>query len=68
MTHYKYGIGGCQLAETICYSFEKMHLMNRNYVTKEEWDIIKQKVIDAYQNEEWEAGGYGDFSQFDFIK
>ena len=68
ITHYKYGIGGCQHAEAICFAFEKMHLMGRDYLTKSEWNYVKQLAIDNYPELNWEEGGYGNYEQFDFIR
>ena len=68
LTHYGYGIGNCQHAEAICFAFEKMHLMGRDYLTQDEWEYVKQLAIDNYPEYEWEKGGYGDYERFDFIK
>ena len=68
MAHYRFGIGGCQHAEAVCFAYEKMHLVNRNYLTKEEWEYVKKLAIDNYPGFEWEKGGYGDYEQFNFVK
>ncbi len=36
MTHYYYNIGNCQHAEAICFAMEKMHIVNRDYLTEDE--------------------------------
>ncbi len=68
MTHYYYNIGQNQHAEAVCFAYEKMHLEKRNYLTEQEWEKIKKLAIDNYPEYEWEAGGYGDFEQFDFVR
>lgn len=68
MTHYYYGIGHCQHAEAICFAMEKMHILNRNYLTEEEWKQMVKLAVDNYQELEWEDGGYGDYEQFDFVR
>ena len=68
MTHYYYNIGNCQHAEAICFAMEKMHALNRDYLTEEEWKKMVQLAIDNYPELEWEDGGYGDFKQFDFVR
>ena len=68
MAHYRFNIGYCQHAEAICFAYEKMHLMNRNYLTKEEWEYVKKLAIDNYPEYNWEKGGYGDYEQFDFVR
>lgn len=68
MTHYHYGIGGCQHAEAVCFAMEKMHLLNRNYLTEEKWSQMVKLAVDNYPEYEWEDGGYGDFKQFDFVR
>lgn len=68
ITHYHYGIGHCQHAEAICFAMEKMHILNRNYLTEEEWDQMVKLAADNYPELEWEKGGYGDYEQFDFVR
>ena len=68
MTHYYYNIGRCQHAEAICMAMEKMHLTGNDYVTEDEWEYIKKLAIDNYPELNWEAGGYGDYEQFDIIR
>ena len=68
MAHYRFGIGDCQHAEAICFAMEKMHLLKRDYLTKSEWNYVKQLAIDNYPEYDWEVGGYGNYEQFDFIK
>lgn len=68
MTHYYYNIGKSQHAEAVCFAYEKMHLEKRNYLTEQEWEKIKKLAIDTYPELEWEAGGYGNFEQFDFVR
>lgn len=68
MTHYKYGIGGCQHAEAICFAMEKMHITGRNHLTQEEWEYVKKLAIDNYPELKWERGGYGNYEQFKIVK
>ena len=68
MTHYYYNIGGCQHAEAVCFAMEKMHIAGRDYLTKEEWDKMVKLAVDNYPEYEWEEGGYGDFSKFNFVR
>lgn len=68
MTHYYYNIGHCQHAEAICMAMEKMHLTGNDYVTESEWEYVKKLAIDNYPELNWEAGGYGDYEQFDIIR
>ncbi len=68
MTHYHYSIGNCQHAEAVCFAMEKMHKERRDYLFKEEWDRMVKLAVDNYPELEWEAGGYGDFKQFDFVR
>ena len=66
VTHHRYGIGGSQQAETICFAFEKMHKENRKYLTPEEWDTLVEIVKRAYWNLPAE-GGVDHLERFDFI-
>lgn len=66
VTHHRYGIGGSQQAETICFAFEKMHKENRKYLTPEEWDTLVESVKRAYWNLPAE-GGVDHLERFDFI-
>ena len=68
MTHYWYNIGGCQHAEAICFAMEKMHILGRDYLTKTEWQQMVKLAVDNYTMYEWEDGGYGDYSKFDFVR
>lgn len=68
MTHFYYQIGNCQHAEAVCFAMEKMHLLNRDYLTEEEWNQMVKLAVDNYPEYEWEEGGYGDFSQFNFVR
>ena len=68
MTHYHYNIGNCQHAEAVCFAMEKMHKERRDYLYKDEWERMVKLAIDNYPELEWEAGGYGDFKQFDFVR
>jgi len=68
MTHYYYNIGRCQHAEAICMAMEKMHLTGNDYVTEDEWEYVKKLAIDNYPELNWEAGGCGDYEQFDIIR
>ena len=47
---------------------EKMHILNRNYLTEEEWNQMVKLATDNYPELEWEKGGYGDYEQFDFVR
>ena len=42
--------------------------MGRDYLTKSEWNYVKQLAIDNYPELNWEEGGYGNYEQFDFIR
>lgn len=68
MTHYFYRIGNCQHAEAICFSMEKMYIENRDYLTLEEWNTMVKLAVENYPELEWEDGGYGDFTQFNFVR
>ncbi len=68
MAHYRFNIGQCQHAEAICFAMEKMHIMNRDYITLEEWGYVKKLAMDNYPEYNWEKGGYGDYDQFKFVK
>lgn len=66
VTHHKYGIGGSQQAETICFAFEKMHKENRKYLKQEEWDTLVELTKTVY----WDlpaVGGVDNLERFDFI-
>ena len=67
-THLRYDIGDCQHAEAICYAHEKMHKENRSFLYDDEWDYCVNLAKNAYPELEWEAGGYGDYGQFDFVR
>ena len=67
-THIRYGIGGCQHAEAICFAHEKMHRENRSFLYDDEWDYCVNLAKKAYPDYEWDFGGYGDYGQFDFIR
>lgn len=68
MAHYRFDIGGCQHAEAICFAMEKMHIMGRDYLTKDEWEYVKGLAISNYPEYNWEKGGYGNYEQFSFVK
>ena len=68
MAHYWYRIGNCQHAEAVCFAMEKMHILGRDYLTPDEWSQMVQLAVDNYADKKWEAGGYGDFTQFDFVR
>ncbi len=68
MTHYHYNIGNCQHAEAVCFAMEKMHKERRDYLYKDEWERMVKLAVDNYPELEWEAGGYGNFKQFDFVR
>ena len=68
MAHYRFNIGGCQHAEAVCFAMEKMHIMGRDYLTREEWEYVKNLAIDNYPEYNWERGGYGDYEQFSFVR
>lgn len=57
MTHYMYGIGGCQWAETQCFIAEKMHIIKRSLTTQEIKEII-QLVKKNYPEYHWKKGGF----------
>lgn len=66
VAHHKYNIGGSQLAETICFAFEKMHKENRKYLTQQEWNDLVILARRAY----WDLpakGGVDNLERFDFI-
>ena len=46
MTHYYYGIGGCQHAEAICLAMEKMHIEKRDYLTENKWNDFMFELTD----------------------
>lgn len=49
-------------------AFEKMHIVGRDWITREEWEYVSQLAKDNY-DEQWIKGGYGDYGQFgDFDK
>lgn len=68
MVHYRYHIGGCQHAEAICLAYEKMHAVNRTYLTEPEWLSVVETIKKRYPEYEWERGGYGVFEQFNFVR
>ena len=68
MAHIRFAIGNCQHAEAICFSMEKMHIENRDWLTLEEWEKMKSLAKEAYSELEWEDNGYGDYRQFNFVK
>ena len=61
VTHAYYNIGRCQHAEAICFAMEKMHILNRDYLTPEEWEQMVKLAVDNYPELKWEDGGYGNF-------
>lgn len=67
-THFHYHIGGCQHAEAICFAFEKMHLVKRDFLYDDEWEYVKKLATDNYTDAKWEAGGYGNYEQFNFVR
>lgn len=68
VTHAYYNIGRCQHAEAICFAMEKMHILNRDYLTPEEWEQMVKLAVDNYPELKWEDGGYGNFKQFNFVR
>ena len=66
VAHHKYNIGGSQLAETICFAFEKMHKEGRNYLTQEEWDILVELAKNYYYDLP-AVGGVDHLERFDFV-
>lgn len=56
-THYRYGIGQSQWAESVCIAQELKHARNRDYLTNEELRIIVQAVKQAYPEYNWRKGG-----------
>ena len=67
MTHFIYQIGRCQHAEAVCFAMEKMHILGRDYLSNDEWLQMVNLAKQAYPEYEWEEGGYGDFTQFNFV-
>lgn len=57
ITHYRYGIGNCQWAEAVCMAKEKMHIVNRNYLTMEEKRYIVGLARKHYGEYNWRKGG-----------
>lgn len=68
MAHFRFRIGGCQHAEAVCFAMEKMHIMNRDWLTEEEWRKMVDLAKFAYPELEWEVEGGGNFEQFNFVK
>lgn len=54
--------------KAICFAMEKMHILNRDYLTPEEWEQMVKLVVDNYPELKWEDGGYGNFKQFNFVR
>ena len=46
----------------------KKHIMGRDFLYPEEWEYVKRLAIDNYPKYKWEAGGYGDYEQFNFVR
>ena len=46
----------------------KMHITNKDYLTKGEWEYVKKLAIDNYPEYNWEKGGYGNYEQFNFVR
>lgn len=57
-SHLYYDIGNCQWAEAVCMAKEKMHLMNRTYLTISEKRYIINLVKENYSELNWKKGGY----------
>ncbi len=38
------------------------------YLTKKEWGKMVKLTVDNYSGYEWEKGGYGYFSKFNFVR
>ena len=67
MVHYRFHIGGCQHAEAVCFAYEKMHILDKTTLTKDEWDAMVKLAKKAYPEYSWEEGGYGNYEQFKFV-
>lgn len=69
MAHFWYNIGGSQRAEAICFAMEKMHVEDRDFLTKSEWEDLAQKVKKAYHTYPWRSENDGcEKHRFDFIR
>lgn len=56
-THYKYGIGDSQWAESVCIAQEIKHRRGREYLTISEKRNIIKAVKEAYSDKNWRRGG-----------
>lgn len=68
LTHYRYHIGRSQRAEVMCFGMEKMHLYDKVGLSRAEWKELIKKIKAEYHEYKWRVGGYGDYSQFDFLR
>ena len=66
--HLRYEIGDCQHAEAICFSFEKMHKENRDFLYRDEWDNMVALAKNSYSSYPWEVGDSKVYEQFNFIR
>ena len=57
-THYKYGIGQSQWAESVCFAHELMHKYNRKTLTVAEKRRIIKAVKEGYDDVKWRKGGF----------
>ncbi len=57
VTHQRYGIGQCQWAEAICMAKEKLHIVNRDYLTISEKRYIVGLARKHYGEYNWKKGG-----------
>lgn len=56
-THYRYGIGQSQWAESVCFAHELMHKYNRTTLTVAEKRRIIKAVKEGYDDMKWRKGG-----------
>lgn len=56
-THYRYGIGESQWAESVCFAQELKHKYKRDYLTIQEKRRIIKAVKEGYSDYNWRKGG-----------
>lgn len=56
-THYRYGIGESQWAESVCFAQELKHKYKRDYLTISEKRRIIKAVKEGYPEYNWRKGG-----------
>lgn len=64
VAHCELGIGNCQLAEAICMAKEKMHITNKDYLTRQEWEYVAKLARDNYPEYGWKHGGIGNYDEY----